>query len=882
MQKKRFIFGNWEETSASLTRQDVVRICNLADSKQKSIRSYPQDKILRVCGELQKLWSNPEYIYRQELLNELPAVTGFSKEMIVLALEELANVFDPALLERKLKNELKGLSRTQWTFDPKTGTSSLFQPLGTVLHILSGNVFLVAVGSLIEGWITGNVTILKMSSSETSFLPRFIESLRECDPEGILTESLAVIDYPSSEKEVIEEFKKRVDGILVWGGEEAVKAYRNGLPARTRIILYGPRFSFAIVTAAGLVEQGIETVADKLSLELAIWDQNACTAPQVCFVESMEKALLLAPVLADKLRGRAKELPAGSLDPNSAVEIQKWRSVAEVAHARGEGACYSSLSNVDWTVIVKKETHLEPSPLHRTIKLVPFDQWEEVTSQLKEMRGYLQTVGLSASQKEKGEVSRLLLSEGVLRILEMGGMFGGEIDDPHDGLFDLPQFGNTVFTRLNLPSTEHHPIDCLSEAERKSLLDEKFRSLMDTAARTDFYKEVFNESRPTSIEEIKKLPLLARDLLDKNIPPKSALGRGLASQFPVGGYVARSGGSTGEPKFSVFDGEDWETLVSEAVRVLRNCGLRPGDRVANCMFAGDMYGSFVSFDHINFRAGAMSFAFAGQVSPEVFLKTWKEFRVNVVEGMPTTLIPLFQQVLALDPSFTIEKMIYGGTPLTPHDRAWLTEKVGIRRIASIIGANDGGHYAFQCEKLSGNLHHTVDDFNFVEIVDEAGQEVSGDEEGKILITSLRKKNYPLIRYEIGDKGRWVEGPCSCGRTNRVFEYLGRSDDTVCVGMMNFRYSDLLKSLKDFSFSVLQLVTRADASGESLIVRVEAEGDAAMLARELESQVYANLPVLKKRVEEGYLASVTFEVVPPFALPRNPRTGKVRLMIDERF
>ena len=68
--------------------------------------------------------------------------------------------------------------------------------------------------------------------------------------------------------------------------------------------------------------------------------------------------------------------------------------------------------------------------------------------------------------------------------------------------------------------------------------------------------------------------------------------------------MSRSGGSTGIPKFSVYDRADWNSLIDAGERAVRFAGLRMNDRLANCMMAGDLYGSFVSFDHINSRIGA--------------------------------------------------------------------------------------------------------------------------------------------------------------------------------------------------------------------------------------------------------------------------------------
>ena len=150
---------------------------------------------------------------------------------------------DADVLRRKMDAELpghEGLGACRW------------EPLGAVLHVLAGNVFVGAAGSLVEGLLTRNVNILKMSSSEGVFLPILIDSLRECDEDGVISKSLAVVQFGQKQADVIEVFKRDVDGIVVWGGESAVRGWRDGLPARTRLIVFGPKLSAAVVTRQGL------------------------------------------------------------------------------------------------------------------------------------------------------------------------------------------------------------------------------------------------------------------------------------------------------------------------------------------------------------------------------------------------------------------------------------------------------------------------------------------------------------------------------------------------------------------------------------------------------------------------------------------------------
>jgi phenylacetate-CoA ligase len=299
------------------------------------------------------------------------------------------------------------------------------------------------------------------------------------------------------------------------------------------------------------------------------------------------------------------------------------------------------------------------------------------------------------------------------------------------------------------------------------------------------------------------------------------------------------------------------------------------------MLAGDLYGIFVSFDHINYRAGVMTFAFAGQVRPEAFVDTWRKFKINVVQAIPTVLVPLLRQAKQLEPDLKIPKIIYAGTPLSGSDREWLKREVGTQRIASIIGANDGGQLAFQCEHMTGGRHHLIDDFNYVEIVDEKGKPVSHGEPGRIVITSLLKYAFPLIRYELGDAGRIVREPCACGRTARVIEYLGRSDDTVCIANMNVRYRDFLSALSGYDFSAMQLSARNSEKGEWLVMRVESDYSEQGIEKKVRETLLEKVENLRGRIADKSLLKLDVEWLAPGALPRNPRSGKIRTLVDER-
>jgi phenylacetate-CoA ligase len=512
------------------------------------------------------------------------------------------------------------------------------------------------------------------------------------------------------------------------------------------------------------------------------------------------------------------------------------------------------------------------------LRVVPFEGIADVLDQLIPLRGYIQTAGLVAGRKEQEELADRFSDAGALRILELGCMAEGEIDDPHDGAQDLPQFMRLVLRRL--PGRQGWtPAETLTQARRRELIDARLRRIIDVAHRSPFYGRRLKGVSIETVADLANVPELTRDEMEANMPPQ---GEGLRTSPWTGGYVSRSGGSTGAPKFSVYDRHDWEAMIESGAEVFRGLGLRPADRLGNFMLAGDLYGSFVSFDHVNHRLGLATFGFAGNSKPETFVDVWRKFHINAVEGIPTHTVPFLRAAKKLEPKLSLEKLVYAGSPMSSADYDWLKSGLKVQRISSVIGANDGGQMGYQCELMRGPMHHAIDEFNWIEVVDEKGRPVRDGEIGRILITSLLKFAYPLIRYAIGDAGRIVKGTCPCGRPARRFELLGRCDDTLAIGNMKVRHRDFISALRGLPVSALQIAALSDEDGETLAVRVETPSISLELEKRVRRALLANTEKLKERLGDGSLRELALSLHKPGQLPRNPRTGKLKSPVDERL
>ena len=118
------------------------------------------------------------------------------------------------------------------------------------------------------------------------------------------------------------------------------------------------------------------------------------------------------------------------------------------------------------------------------------------------------------------------------------------------------------------------------------------------------------------------------------------------------------------------------------------------------------------------------------------------------------------------------------------------------RCVSEYGAAETGIIAFECPH--GNSH-LMSESVFVEFVEIEDKECNkSNKKFKLLVTNFYNRAFPVIRYEIGDLAKPVDGVCSCGRTLPLISKIeGRvSDEVIGVDGKRFHSSTFSYILKD--------------------------------------------------------------------------------------
>jgi phenylacetate-CoA ligase len=91
------------------------------------------------------------------------------------------------------------------------------------------------------------------------------------------------------------------------------------------------------------------------------------------------------------------------------------------------------------------------------------------------------------------------------------------------------------------------------------------------------------------------------------------------------------------------------------------------------------------------------------------------------------------------------------------------------------GTGELGTIAFDCAR--NRQQHLLSELFLIEFLHN-NRPVGPGELGELVITDLRNRASPLIRYRVGDVGRYFTGPCACGFEGLLFSVDGRLEETV--------------------------------------------------------------------------------------------------------
>lgn len=308
-----------------------------------------------------------------------------------------------------------------------------------------------------------------------------------------------------------------------------------------------------------------------------------------------------------------------------------------------------------------------------------------------------------------------------------------------------------------------------------SVLDNLNITLLQ-AKKSNLYSEKLSSfSVPlNSIGELDQLPFTSKEDLRKHYPYG-----GLASPLEDVVEMHTTSGTTGIPSLSFFSMKDLEIASLAVSEAWKAFGLTNNSRVQFIMSYGLFSGAMLNTYALQ-KLGA--FVIPSGIIPTVKqIKIMKDFAVDTLVATPGYLYYLSEYIEDNNISgLSIVRAIAAGEVYSDEVRDKIEKKLKIKIYDHYGLCEVYTGLAYECEKRQGL--HILDDFVIAEIVDPVSRRVLPDGKyGELVLTSLRKKASPIIRYRTGDFTRIIRDKCDCGRKAvRIDRIKSRVDDLVFI------------------------------------------------------------------------------------------------------
>lgn len=236
-----------------------------------------------------------------------------------------------------------------------------------------------------------------------------------------------------------------------------------------------------------------------------------------------------------------------------------------------------------------------------------------------------------------------------------------------------------------------------------------------------------------------------------------------------------------------------------------------------------------------------------------FIKRYERLRPSLVYGYVGAVTQVAEYILqhrcGVIENPNLRFVWVTSAPLSPVQRRVISSAFGVP-VCDQYGSCEVRAIAQQCPAMQG-LHVNTEHVH-IEFVDESNVPVRCGDYGRTLLTNLEDTVFPIIRYENGDRGRWLPGQCSCGRSLPCIDSVkGRECESFVLPSGKILNGEFLTTVFDGCPSVVsgfRVIQRRDMS-----ICIECVSDAsdteinaalAMFMRRVDGEV----PVLLKRVE----------------------------------
>lgn len=423
--------------------------------------------------------------------------------------------------------------------------------------------------------------------------------------------------------------------------------------------------------------------------------------------------------------------------------------------------------------------------------------------------------------------------------------------------------------------------ECMDRDELKQLQIERLESTLNRVyMNVPFYRRKFDEMNIDidsirSFDDLRRLPFTTKDDLRDNYP------YGLFA-VPLREVIRihASSGTTGMSTVVGYTKNDIKTWSNLVARTLTAGGVTKDDVVQIAFGYGLFTGGF-GLHYGAERIGASVIPISsGNTARQV--KIMQDFKTTALICTPSYALLIADTIKDMGinvNSLSLKYGLFGAEPWSEGMRQEIQERLKIIAtdnygLSEVMGPGVAG----ECLERNG-LHLNEDHFLAEVINPDTLEPVPEGDAGELVITTLTKEAFPVIRFRTRDLTRILPEPCRCGRSLiRMSRVMGRTDDMLIIKGVNVFPSQIESVLFDIEGTEPHYQIIIDRKGALDDVTVHVEVSETIFFDEMKKQSEL-IDLIKRRLSSELGISVSVRLVEKKTLERFE--GKARRVIDNR-
>jgi len=423
--------------------------------------------------------------------------------------------------------------------------------------------------------------------------------------------------------------------------------------------------------------------------------------------------------------------------------------------------------------------------------------------------------------------------------------------------------------------------ECMARAPLEALQLEHLQTTLERVYRhVPCYQKKFLEYGVsprdlTSLADLAKFPFTTKEDLRLNYP------YGMFA-VPLRDVVRihSSSGTTGKPTvvgYTRADLDNWTELVA---RMMTAAGVTADD-IVHIAFG---YGLFTGAFGLHYgaeRIGASVIPISsGNTEKQIMIM--QDYQSSALVCTPSYALTIADHLgkMGIAPdSLKLRVGLFGAEPWSEEMRREIEQRLGILAtdnfgLSEVMGPGIGGECEYKCGM------HIAEDHFLAEIIDpQTGEILPPGAVGELVLTTLTKQAFPMIRYRTRDITRLHYETCKCGRTTvRMEKTRGRSDDMLIVKGVNVFPTQIEEVLFQVEGCAPHYQLVLDREGHTDTLEVQVEVNEKIFFDEMKKQ-REFVAMVEKRLAATLGLRARVKLVEPSSIPRHE--GKANRVIDRR-